>query len=69
MSVIARKDALKKEIAKFCFILSMEKAKKSREVCQVHPPAYTRRGYHRCGNIDVASEVNKKSASRTGEQA
>ena len=69
MSVIAREDALKKEVAKLCSILSMEKAKKYREVCQVYPPAYTRQGYHRCRNINEASEVNKKSASWTGEKA
>lgn len=66
MSVIAHKDALKKEIAKLCSILSMEKAEKYRKVCDVYPPACTRRGYHRCENIHVASEVNKKSASGTG---
>lgn len=69
ISIIAHKDALQKEIAKFCSILFMEKAEKYREVCDVYPPAYTRRGYHRCKNIDVASEVNKKSASGTGEEA
>lgn len=69
MSIIAHKDALKKEIAKLCSILSMEKAKKYREVCEVYPPAHTKQGNHGCENIDVASEVNKKSASWTGEEA